>query len=233
MWRMVLTILLVSWPWVGSAERATVFAAASLKSALEEVAAAYEGEVTLVFAGSSALARQIAAGAPADLFISANVAWMDDLEARGRIVPDSRVDLLGNTLVAVAPRGAAPADPFDVPRLAMALVDAVPAGIYGKAALRHLGHWERLAPRVVQSDNVRAALAFVALGEVPLGIVYGSDAVAEPGVVVVHRFAAESHPPIVYPAARIAGGGGAGFLAYLQTPQARAIFEAQGFEVLP
>lgn len=215
-----------------AAERITVFAAASLKTALDAVAEDYPGEVTLVYAGSSALARQIAAGAPADVFISANPDWMDDLAARGRIDTAGRVDLLGNSLVAIAPRGAMPEAPFEADRVAMALTEAVPAGIYGKAALQHLELWDVVAPRVVQTDNVRVALALVALGEAPLGIVYATDALAEPRVDVVFDFPSESHPPIRYPAAPVIGGDDGGFLAYLQGPEARAIFAVQGFEVL-
>lgn len=223
----------------------TVFAAASLKTVLDEIAADYTAEsgtqVTLSFAGSSALARHIEQGAPADLFISANSAWMDVLEREGRIVAEARVDLLGNHLALIGPVGQAPialgpqsdlaARLGDGP-LAMALVEAVPAGIYGKAALTHLGLWDDLAPRVAQTDNVRMALALVALGEAPLGITYASDARAEPRVQVLALFPEDSHSPITYPAAPIKGGREAeatAFLTYLKSASARAVFEAGGF----
>ena len=186
----------------------TVFAAASLMGALDEVAAGWEdrtgGEVRLSYAGSSALARQIEAGAPADVFVSANVDWMDELGERGLTEPGSRRDLLSNRLVLVGPAGAAPlalepgldlAALLDGGRLAMALVDAVPAGLYGREALRSLGLWGAVEPRVAQAENVRAALALVARGEAPLGVVYASDARAEPRVAVVATFPEGSHPP--------------------------------------
>ncbi|MDF2234396.1 molybdate ABC transporter substrate-binding protein [Albimonas sp. CAU 1670] len=237
-------------PAAARAGEVTVFAAASLKNAMDEIAAGFEaatGDAARVsLAGSSALARQIQQGAPAEVFVSANAAWMDRLEADGLIAPGSRLDLLRNTLVLVAPvDGAAPVEigpDLDLAallgegRLAMALVEAVPAGIYGKAALESLGLWSSVAPRVAQTDNVRAALALVAAGEAPLGVVYATDAAAEPAVRVVGTFPEGSHPPIVYPAARVAGAdapAAEAFLAYLQGPQASAAFERQGFAVIP
>ncbi len=223
-----------------------VFAAASLQDALRSVAARWEAatghRAVLVFAGSSALARQIAHGAPADVFIAANAAWMDELEAKGHLLPGSRTELLRNRLVLIgagADRAPVTLTPdFDLPahldggRLAMALVDAVPAGIYGKAALAELGLWSAAAPQVAQADNVRAALALVAAGEAPLGIVYATDARAEPKVSVLAMFPKDSHPAIVYPAAAVAGGDEAlatGFLTHLSSPEARAAFRAAGF----
>ena len=235
-------------PAAAEARDITVFAAASLNDALTRAAAAYEGatgaHTVLSFAGSSALARQIEAGAPADLFVSANEAWMDSLLSQGLIDPDSRVDLLGNTLVLIA-HGAADPVPLDADldlaamlnggHLAMALVDAVPAGIYGKAALQSLGLWDRVAPMVAQTDNVRAALALVATGEAPLGITYATDAVAEPRVSVVGTFPAGTHPAIAYPAAVLSDAAdpeaARAFLTWLQSPEARAIFAAQGFRI--
>lgn len=235
-----------------SAETVTVFAAASLKTALDAVAAGWEAEtgdeVLISYAGSPQLAAQIQAGAPADVFVSAAPAWMDVLEDDGLIRPGTRVDLLGNTLVLVAHGEAAPvalgpgldlAGLLGGGRLSMALVDSVPAGQYGRAALEALGAWEAVEPLVAQSENVRAALALVASGEAPYGVVYGSDAVAarEAGddVTVVGAFPASSHPPIIYPAALVAGGDGPGaaaFLDHLSSDAARAVFEAQGFSVL-
>ncbi|WP_335947357.1 molybdate ABC transporter substrate-binding protein [Salipiger bermudensis] len=231
------------------AEQVTVFAAASMKTAMDEITARYAEETgntaRVSFAGSSALARQIQAGAPADVFISANPGWMDALESDGLIDDATRTDLLGNSLVLIAhdPKAIRVEITPDLPlaemlgesHLAMALVEAVPAGIYGKAALGSLGLWDAVAPKVAQADNVRAALALVATGEAPLGIVYATDAHAEPGVTVLGTFPEGSHAPITYPAARIRDGDsavGEAFLAYLQGPVARAAFERQGFTVL-
>lgn len=232
-----------------SADRLTVFAAASLKEALGAVAKGFRDdtghEVVLSLAGSSALARQIAQGAPADVFLSANTGWMDQLEHEGRIVEGSRVDLLGNSLVLVAhDPEAAPVDlspALDLPalldggKLAMALVDAVPVGIYGKAALQALYLWDAVAPQVAQADNARAALALVAQGAAPFGIVYATDAMAEPRVTVAATFPADSHPPITYPAAIVEGhdtDATRTFMEWLQGPSARADFAAHGFTVL-
>lgn len=232
-----------------SAEGVRVFAAASLSNALDAIGEAWRasgGEALVAsYAGSSALARQIQAGAPADIFISASVDWMDAVEASGDLREGTRRELLGNTLVLVAHGAdAAPveiAPGFDLAgllgdeRLAMALVDSVPAGVYGKAALTSLGVWEAIAPKVAQSDNVRAALALVATGEAPYGIVYASDAVAEQGVSVVATFPADSHAPIVYPAAVLADSQNPraeAFLDFLEGEEARALFRAEGFTVL-
>ncbi|MEO1198491.1 MAG: molybdate ABC transporter substrate-binding protein [Pseudomonadota bacterium] len=240
-------IVLLS-PSYARADGVTVFAAASLKTALDEIAGMFEAEtghgVTLSYAGSSVLARQIQHGAPADVFISASSDWMDVLEADGLIEPKTRVDLLGNRLMLIVHgRNASPAmlhgrvDDWlgEEGRIAMALVDAVPAGIYGKAALESLGLWDRVADRVVQADNVRAALALVATGEAPLGIVYLTDALVEDRVSPVVLVDPTAHPPIVYPVARIAESDGPmalPFLAFLQGPEARAVFERHGFRVL-
>lgn len=220
----------------------TVFAAASLKSALDELATAYANPVQISYAGSSTLARQIQHGAPADLFISANTAWMDVLEEDGLIVAASRRTLLTNRLVLIGGPdvdGDLTIEPgFDLAgalgqeHLAMALVDAVPAGIYGAAALRSLGIWEQVAPKIAQTDNVRAALMLVILGEAPYGIVYATDAAASPDVRVVGTFPANSHPPIRYPAARTSGANPApaqAFLDFLGTPEAGEIFQKHGF----
>lgn len=251
--RLVLGLVLLCAPLAARADRVTVFAAASLKDAMDEIAPAFEAttghEVAVSLAGSSALARQIGEGAPAGVFISANGDWMNVLEAHGRLVKESRRDLLGNRLVLVGPVSASAEPSADVPgitrefdlkarlgdgRLAMALVEAVPAGIYGKAALESLGFWDRLVDRVAQADNVRAALALVALGEAPLGVVYVTDARAEPRVTVVATFPEDSHPPIVYPAAAVAGAGEAdlAFLDFLSGPEASDAFTRQGFTVI-
>lgn len=226
------------------AEDVTVFAAASLKTALDEVAEAYTArtgsKVTLSFAGSSALARQIQRGAPADVFLSANADWMDVLSKDGALAEGSRRDLLGNTLVVVSARPGPVAELspssdlrgwLGEGRLAMALVASVPAGQYGKAGLETLGLWDSVADRVAQADNVRAALALVSLGAAPLGVVYATDAAAAPGVHVRATFPPESHPPIVYPVAGLLGreAQSAPFLAFLSGPEAQRIFGAHGF----
>lgn len=226
------------------ADQLTVFAAASLKTALEEASVLYEKtsghEVTLSFAGSSVLARQIELGAPADIFISANPNWMDTLEASNAIDAASRIDLLGNDLVLIA-HGDLPEMPlssdtdFGSQRIAMALVQAVPAGIYGRQALQSLGLWQKLAPQVVQTDNVRAALSLVARGEVPFGVVYATDATASDKISIVFRFPSESHAPIVYPAAAVSRSESpvaADFLRFLSDTAAGQVFRRHGFTLL-
>lgn len=228
------------------ADDITIFAAASLKTALDQIAADWEkshgDKVVISYAGSSNLAKQIQAGAPADLFISASTDWMDAVEKSGDIDAATREDLLGNTLVLVGHGAPAKAEIADLPRLvgegklAMALVDSVPAGQYGKQALEKLGLWEKVQSHVAQADDVRAALKLVATGEAPLGIVYGSDAVAEKGVSVVATFPADSHAPITYPAAVTKSADtpeAAVFLKALKEQPARGIFEARGFTVAP
>lgn len=238
-------------------EPVVVFAAASLKNALDEASAAWAretgkeaGKTTRIsYAGSNALAKQIEAGAPADLFVSADRAWMDYATANGTVRAESRVDLLRNAIVLIAPKGSgersgkaiALAPGLDLAgalaggRLAMGNVEAVPAGKYGRAALEKLGAWEGVKDRVAQAENVRAALLLVSRGEAPLGIVYATDAASDPGVEVVATFPEDSHPPIVYPAALTRDSrnpGGAAFLAYLRSPAARPFFERQGFVVI-
>ena len=248
-WRRAAAALALVWLGTVSAAGAAaqellVFAAASLKDALDAVIVEYPGEaaITASYASSSVLARQIEQGAPADVFISANSEWMDYLAERDLIRADTRADLLGNGLVLVAPAASdvaleiAPG--FDLVgalgggRLAMGDPDHVPAGIYGKAALESLGVWHAVAPQVARADNVRAALALVARDEAPLGIVYRSDALAEPGVRVVDAFPEDSHPPIVYPIALVAGGqqpAAAGLVDFLKSPAAAPLFERAGF----
>ncbi|PJE29648.1 molybdate transport system substrate-binding protein [Pseudooceanicola antarcticus] len=233
-------------PLRASAEEVTLFAAASLKTALETLEPVFEeatgADLRISLAGSSALARQIEQGAPADVYISANPDWMDLLEGEGLLAPGTRKDLLSNEITLVAPAGEAPEIDLmshpELPKilgaapLAMALVEAVPAGIYGKQALTSLGLWEAVAPHVAQADNVRAALSLVALGEAPLGIVYATDARAEPKVEVVATFPADSHDPILYPIAALAENRSPlteELLVFLTGPEARATFEAQGF----
>lgn len=230
------------------AEEVVVFAASSLKTALDQVAAEWETAtghtVTISYAGSNTLAKQIIEGAPADIFISAAANWMDAVETEGLIVPATRGDLLGNSLVLVAHGQSEPVTidgALDLPallaggKLAMGMVESVPAGQYGKAALESLGLWDGVQADVAQSENVRAALALVATGEAPLGIVYASDAIAEPGVTVIGTFPPESHKPITYPAALTTTAADAADLAFLRAlsvDAADAKFAAQGFAIL-
>ena len=244
--RLAAALALIALP--AAAEDVSVFAAASMKTALDQAAADFQAAtgntVTISYAGSNALAKQIIEGAPADIFVSAAVNWMDEVEKAGLIAPDSRRDLLGNTLVLVAhddvPATGITRD-LDLKAMlgegkqAMALVDAVPAGQYGKAALESLGLWEGVAPSVAQADNVRAALALVATGEAPYGIVYATDARAEPRVHVVGTFPQDSYPPAIYPAALLTGAADPADRAFfdaLSSDAADAIFAGQGFKVL-
>lgn len=226
----------------------TVFAAASLKNALDEVGKAYTARngtaVRFSYAASSAIARQIEQGAPADVFISADADWMTWLAGRRLIVVATRRDVLTNHLALIAPaaspvklriaKGFPIAGALGSGRLAMAGPD-VPAGKYGRAALAALGVWDQVRDKVASADNVRAALAFVARGETPLGIVYDTDAKVEPKVRIVGLFPDALHAPIVYPAALVAASrnpAAGGFLGYLQGPEAAAIFRKYGFVVL-
>lgn len=223
----------------------TIFAAASLEPALDQMA--HDGALgspapRLVYAASSALARQIESGAPADIFISADLAWMDDVEQHHLVVPGTRVTLLRNSLVLVAPAASTTAlkivPGFDLAaalgsdRLAMANPDSVPAGKYGKSALEALGVWPSIEKKVARADNVRAALALVSRGEAPYGIVYSTDALADKGVRIVGTFPANTHPPIVYPAALLIAShapAAKSLLDYLKTPAAGTIWEKYGF----
>jgi molybdate transport system substrate-binding protein len=223
-----------------------VLAAASMQESLNAAADAWakagHERPTLSFAASSALARQIAAGAPADLFVSADIPWMDYVEQRKLIAPGTRVDLLTNQLVLVAPAGDTKPMPIrrgfplvialGRERLAMADPDSVPAGLYGREALTKLGVWASVAPKVARAENVRAALALVESGEVPYGVVYLTDALASQKVKVVGTFPADSHAPILYPAAVLAttkSADAAPFLRFLASRPAKAIFARYGF----
>lgn len=226
-----------------------VFAAASLKTALDEINAQWQGRTgkraVVSYAASSALAKQIEQGAPADIFISADLDWMEYLAERKLIRPETRSDLLSNRLVLIAPKGTnlqveiKPGLPLasllGQGHLALANTDAVPAGKYSKAALKALGVWEQVNGRVAQAENVRAALLLVSRGEAPLGIVYESDAVSDPSVVTVGILPDATHPRIIYPIALTSGStspDAGGFLDELKSPQARTIFEKQGFTML-
>ena len=182
-----------------------VFAAASLKEPLDRIAAE-RGGITVSYGGSGALARQVMAGAPADLVVLANDAWMDEMLAAGAVEAQSVADVASNTLVMIGPQGSAPlaldaaaiATRLDGGRIATGMTGAVPAGIYAKAALQSLGLWDALSPHLAEVDNVRAALALVARGQTPLGIVYRTDTRISPAVTEVAAFPADSHPPIRY-----------------------------------
>ena len=247
--RCFLCLLLLALPADGRGEpRAlTVFAAASLKESLDAAAEDWtrlSGQPVVVsFAASSALARQIEQGAPADVFISADAEWMDYLQRRQQIDPTTRFDLAANRLVLIAPATSSLAAveltdreavlrALGEGRLAVAETASVPAGRYARQSLETLGLWEALEPRLAQGENVRAAMAFVARGEAPLGIVYATDALAEPGVRVIARFPADSHGRIIYPAARVArpdADHARGFLGYLRGARAADILDKAGF----
>ena len=234
-----------------AAKDVIVFAAASLKNALDDAIAAYGkaggSGVVASYAASSALAKQIESGANADIFISADLDWMNYLEKHGLIDRNTRRNFLGNAIVLVAPTSARAGKVdikpgFDLKglladgRLAMADPGSVPAGRYGKAALEKLGVWDGVKDRVAGAENVRGALLFVARGETPFGIVYATDAAAEKNVAIVGTFPADSHPPIIYPIALTAAStndAAKRFLAFLLSPAARPAFEKQGFTVLP
>ena len=225
-----------------------VFGAASLKEALDEQVRRFvdsTGDKVIVsYAASSALARQIVNGAPADLFVSADLAWMDYLDEQRLLRPGTRIELLRNALVLIAPAASraqlaiSPGFPLAAAlgreRLAMADPDSVPAGQYGRAALEHLGVWSSVEPRISRAENVRAALALVSRGEAPFGIVYATDAQAEKGVRVVDIFPADSHPAIVYPAAIVAASASPAarpLLDYLRSAAARPVWERYGFRM--
>ncbi len=232
-------------------DEVTIYAAASLKNALDAITAKWQAETgnrpRISYAASSALARQIENGAPADIFMSAALDWMNYLAQRNLIKADSRRNLLGNRIVLVTSKesgmGAIKIGPgFPLAqalgtdgRLAMGEVNSVPAGKYGKAALEALGVWPTVSGRIAQADSVRAALLLVSRGEAPLGIVYQTDAAADPGVRIVDAFPENTHPPIIYPVALTASSrsaAAAALLAYLDGAVARLDFEKQGFTVL-
>ncbi|MBO6676328.1 MAG: molybdate ABC transporter substrate-binding protein [Rhizobiales bacterium] len=235
------------------AEPLTVFAAASLKNAFDAIGEAFTREtgveVVFSYAGTSVLARQIEQGAPADVFVSAHSIWMDYLDERGLINADTRGTIAGNRLVLIAPQSMMFEMPPDLTsandllailgedgRLAVALVDAVPAGIYAREAMQNLGVWEVLEPRLAQSDNVRSALFLVARGEAPLGIVYASDAQVDEAVFVAQTFPSDSHSAIQYAASSVAqsdNGAAAPFLAFLVGHDAQQILTENGFSPLP
>lgn len=227
----------------------TVFAAASLKNALDDVNAAFTraggAKVVVSYAATSALVKQIEQGAPADVFLSADVRWMDYAVEHKLVAPDTRVNLLGNKLALIAPKNSkldnvAIGPGFDAAklagdgRIAVADVKAVPAGRYAKAALEALGAWAGVENRLAQAENVRAALAYVSRGEAPIGIVYATDARIDPGVKIVGLFPDGSHPAVTYPVAATTGAKAEAmrYLAFLRSAAAKAIFETYGFTFL-
>lgn len=244
-----LTAFLLLAPAAMAAGPLTVFAAASMTDALQSAAGLYTARtgqaVAFSFAGSPVLAKQIDASGGADIFVSADEGWMDYLQKRDRIVTASRKNLFGNRLVLIAPKAShvtlriAPHFPLlkalGGGRLAVADTGTVPAGRYARAALVALGVWDGVSGRLASAENVRVALAYVARGEAPLGIVYKTDAMAEPAVRIAGVFPGNTHPPIVYPAALVKGArpGAGKFLVFLSATPARAVFEKAGFSVFP
>jgi molybdate transport system substrate-binding protein len=245
----VLAFAVLPYPAWAQDKSITVFAAASMKNALDDVDTAFTKQtgvkVVVSYDASSALMNQIVEGAPADVFVSADLRWMDYGSRQNVIRDDSRVNLLGNALVLIAPKdskiGNVTIGPdFDLAklagngRIATGDVDAVPVGIYAKAALEKLGVWAAVEPKMAMAANVRAALILVARGEAPLGIVYSTDAKEEPGVKVVGIFPEDSHPPIVYPVAATARAkpDATAYLTFLRSAAAKSIFEDYGFAYL-
>ncbi len=244
--------ILLGWshsPALAQDKSLTVFAAASMKNALDDVSAAYAARtgvrIVVSYAASSALAKQIEQGAPADIFVSADTDWMDYAIAKKTINGPTRANLLGNGLVLIAPMDSkfdkvAIGPGFDLAklagdgRIASGDVKAVPSGKYAKAALEKLGAWQAAEPKFAMAESVRAALALVARGEAPLGIVYSTDARIEPGVRIVGTFPADSHPAIIYPVAATTAAKpeAAAYLAFLRSSAAKAIFEKYGFSFL-
>jgi molybdate transport system substrate-binding protein len=244
-------LAIAAMPYGAAAQQQTiiVFAAASMKNALDDVDAAFTKKtgikVVASYAASSALMKQIEQGAPADVFLSADLNWMDYGGERNLVKNDTRINLLGNRLVLIAAKdskiGNVTIGPgFDLAalagdgRIATGDVRAVPAGLYAKAALEKLGIWASVEPKLAMAENVRAALILVARGEAPLGIVYATDAKVEPNVKIVGVFPEDSHPPIIYPAALTANAkpDAAPYLAFLRSQTAKSIFESYGFAFL-
>ncbi len=234
MFALFLSLLPLALP--AQAQPVTVFAAASLRDALTEIATEYTGEVILSFAGSGTLARQIAAGAPADVVVLAHRDWATWLEAEGLVLTDTLTEVAGGKLVVIGSLDAAPiSEPtskklttaLNGGRLAIGQREGVPAGSYARDWLRHIGAWDAMLPQLAETDNVRAALVLVAQGAAPLGIVYASDAVAEPRVQILYEIPPETHAPIRYPAAALTDAGRP-FLTYLTTAQATEVFAKYG-----
>ena len=245
----ILAIIAAARPAAAQRKSILIFAASSMKNALDDVDDAYSKQsgvkVVASYAASSALMKQIEQGAPADVFLSADVDWMDYGAKRNLIKLDTRFDLLGNRLVLIAPKDSKTGEVAIAPgfnlaalagdgRIAVGDVRAVPAGLYAKAALEKLGVWAAVEPKLAMAENVRAALVLVARGEAPFGIVYETDAEIDASVKIVGIFPEDTHPPIVYPVALTASAkpDAAPYLAFLRAPAAKTIFERYGFRVL-
>jgi molybdate transport system substrate-binding protein len=246
LWSLALALYLTIASPSATAADVTAFAAASLKDAMDEQAKRFErstgNKVIVSYGASNALAKQIEAAAPADIFISADLDWMDYLDQRHLLAPNTRVNLLRNTLVLIAPSSSNStlkigpnfgfAAALGTEKLAMANPDSVPAGKYGKSALEKLGVWTSVEKQVARAETVRAALVLVSRGEAPFGIVYKTDALADKGVKLLDTFPPDSHPPIVYPAALVATSKSTAakpLLDYLRSVPARAVWEKYGF----
>ncbi len=245
----ILLVSAVPQPTAAQQKPIVVFAAASMKNALDDVDNAYSKQsgvkIVASYEASSTLMKQIEQGAPADVFLSADLKWMDYGVERKLINTATRVNLLGNRLVLIAPKDSKTdavtiAPGFNLAalagggRVAVGDVRAVPAGLYAKAALEKLGVWAAVEPKLAMAENVRAALVLVARGEAPFGIVYETDARIDPGVKIVGVFPEDSHPPIIYPAALTTNAtpDAAPYLAFLRTAAAKTTFERYGFTVL-
>ena len=245
----IIAIVAAPHPAAAQEKSIVVFAAASMKNALDDINDAFTKKtgikVVASYAASSALMKQIEQGAPADVFLSADIDWMNYGEKHNLIKNDTRLDLLGNRLVLIAPKDSKIGDVkiapgFDLAglagngRIATGDVRAVPAGLYAKAALEKLGIWASVEPKMAMAENVRAALVLVARGEAPLGIVYSTDAKVEPGVKIVGVFPEDSHPPIIYPVAATTGAkpDATPYLAFLSSSAAKTILESYGFTFL-
>jgi molybdate transport system substrate-binding protein len=232
----------------GQSNKVFVFAAASTTNAIQEIGQLFsqknKARCVSSFASSSTLAKQIDAGAPANVYISANPRWMDFLDGKGLIETGTRYDILGNRIVLIAPAasdlhldilpGFALPEIMDGEKISMGDPEHVPAGIYGRQALESLGVWDEIAPKVVRAKDVRTALVFVERGEAPLGIVYATDAAITDKVKVVGIFPENSHPPVIYQAAIVRGNKtkvALAFFRFLKSPEAAAVFEAYGFSV--
>ena len=232
-----------------TAKGPTIFAAASMKTALDAIAAAWTTKTgkapSISYASSGVLAKQIESGAPAEIFISADLKWMDYLDKATLIEPHTRKSIIGNDLVLIAPADSKStlkiatsfdlADAIGTGKLAVCTIDSCPAGIYAKQALEKLAVWPSVQPKLAQGDNVRAALLLVSRGETPFGIVYATDAKAEPKVKIIDSFPASTHEPIVYPIALVKGTknpDAASFEAYMRSVEATKILLAQGFTIL-
>ena len=230
-------------PVAAAGQAVVVFAAASTRDALDDVVRAYDGDVVVSYGGSGQIARQVAQGAPADIVILANVTWMNWLQEQGFVEADNRLNLLQNSLVLAGPAGSAALDGVSAPkllarlaggRLAIGQTRGVPAGIYGRQWLENTGVWPDIAPHLAETENVRAALALIARGEAPLGIVYETDARADDGVVILYTIPDDLHDPVIYPMAKLNTKNNpqvTEFMQFISSQKAVNLFSARGFVV--